>query len=272
MPQELIDKASILMKAQQFDKALLLLHRALDTDPTHWGAWYMAGQCCRFLNDIDGAIEHLLHAAEISSDEPPVFLALGIALQLRERWDEAVEAFRQAIAINPDYELAYNSLALTQKKRGEFNEALYNYDAGAKALARRIGKAMQNSPTSPIHKHRELLVGTLWIEYVGYAALYLACTEGISGIAWLTGEQAEEEEQTEKHGGLYWIDVLTDKKKPSRLFLPNYFNTFVKTLREDGGYGLLMGNRGTVFKLLGDDDSANQHFNEARDFSSTKRS
>src|SRR5256885_15429117 len=110
----------------------------------------MAGQCCRFLDDIDGAIEYLSHSVEIKSDEPAALLALGIALQLRERWDEAVEAFGRAIQIEPDYELAYNSLALTQRKRGELDKALYNYDAGAKALARRIVKALRNSPTSPL--------------------------------------------------------------------------------------------------------------------------
>jgi len=266
MTQALIDQAIALIKGQRFGEALHLLRRAIDKDPSQWNAWYMAGQCCRFLDDTDGAIRHLSRAAELKRDEPPIFLALGIAYQLKAQWDGAIDSFRRAIEIDSDYELAYISLALTQKKCGELDKALHNYDAGAKALARRIVKAMQNSPTSPIHKHRDT-VGTLWVEYATYAALYLASSaEGINSIAWPTGAQALEEERTEKHAGLYWMDVPNDKGETVRMFLPNYFNTFRELLKRDAAYSNLVGNRGTVLELLGRHDEARQHFDEAAEF------
>ncbi|MBM3978214.1 MAG: tetratricopeptide repeat protein [Planctomycetes bacterium] len=266
MNQALIDQAIEYMKRQRFGEALPLLRRAIDQDPSLWNAWYMAGQCCRFLEDLDGAIEHLSRAAELKKDEAPIFLALGIAFQLRAQWGQAIESFRRAIEIDPDYELAYNSLALTQKKQGDLDEAFHNYDAGAKALARQIVKAMRNNRNSPILKHRET-VGTLWAEYATYAALYLVSTaDGISDIAWPTGAQALEEERTEKHAGLYWTDVPNDKRETVRLFLPNYFNTFRESLRRDIAYSNLLGNRGTVLELLGHLDEARQHFDEATEF------
>lgn len=266
MTQALVDPAIALMKDQHFGEALQLFRRVIDQDPSQWYVWYMAGQCCRFLNDIDGSIEHLSRAAELKRDEPSIFLALGIAFQLSTQWDNAIEAFRRAIEIDSDYELAYNSLALTQKKRGQLDKALYTYDAGAKALVRRIVKAMRNNRTSSILKHRET-VGTLWHEYVIYAALYLASSaEGINSMAWPTGEQALEEERTEKHSGLYWIDVPNDKRETVRLFLPNYFNTFRELLKRDATYSNLVGNRGTVLELLGRHDEARQHFEEATEF------
>ncbi len=228
------------------------------------GTWL--GQCCRFLDDIDGAIKHLSRAAELERDEPSIFLALGILCQLKPHWDDAIDAFRRAIEIDPDYVLAYNSLALTQKKRGELDKALHNYDAGAKALARRSVKAMRNTRTSPILKHRDT-VGTLWVEYASFAALYLASSaEGINGIAWPTGEQALEEDRTEKHSGLYWIDVPNDKRETVRLFQPNYFNTFRELLKRDTAYSNLIGNRGTVLELVGRNDEPRQHFDEATEF------
>lgn len=269
MPQNLTDQAIDLMKAQRFADALPLLQREIAEYPKNWSTLYMAGQCCRFLNDIDGAIKHLSRAAEIKSDEPPVFLALGIAFQLNTRWEEAIEAFRRAIEIDPDYELAYNSLALTRKKRGELNEAAHNYDAGAKALARRIVKAMRNDRSNPIVKHRDT-GGSLWIEQATYAALYLASlNDSILSIAWPTSEQAEQEERTESHAGLYWVDLPNDKDETVRLFLPNYFNTFRETLRQDRAYSNLVGNRGTVLELLGQHDEANRHFSEADEFQPT---
>ena len=266
MAQDLIEQAIERMQRQRFTDALALLRRAIEQDPTQWNAWYMAGQCCRFLNDVDGAIAHLSRAAELKADNAAVFLALGIALQLRARWADAVDALCQAINLDPDSELAYNSLALTQKRSGELNKALYNYDAGAKALSRRLVKAMRNNPQSPIIKHRDT-AGTLWIEYATYAGLYLAgSAAGISQVSWPTGEQAMEEERTENHAGLYWTDLQNDKSEACRLFLPNYFNTFRESLRFNAAYSTLIGNRGTVLELLGRHDEASQHFGEAREF------
>ena len=266
MTDDLVDSAFQLMNARRFGEALRLLRRVIDQNPSQWNAWELAGQCCRFLNDIEGAIGYLSHAAKLKSDEPSIFLALGIALQLGERWDDAIHALCRAIELDPDYDLAYNSLAFTQQKRGDLNKALDNYDAGAKALARRIVKGMQNSGTSRIFKTLDR-AEMLWLKYALHAAMYLSSTvEGISGIAWPTGDQAQEEERTEKHGGLFWEDILDEKNEKVRFFLPNYFNTFRKQLKSDATYANLIGNRGTVLELLGRNDEARQHFDEANEF------
>jgi len=266
MAQDPVEEAIERMRHQRFGEALSLLHRVIEKAPDQWNAWYMAGQCCRFLNDIDGAIAHLARAAELKADEAPVFLALGIAYQMQARWIDAVEAFRQAINIDPDYELAYNSLALTQKKSGALDKALHNYDAGAKALARRLVKAMSNSRNNPIIKHRHT-EGSLWIEYATYAGLYLARSAiDIGSVGWPTGEQAMEEERTEKHAGLYWVDFPMDNNETVRMFLPNYFNTIRESFRHDSAYSNLIGNRGTVLELLGRHGEARQHFDEATEF------
>jgi tetratricopeptide (TPR) repeat protein len=266
MRQDLVERASELIRRQRFADGLALLRQAIEQDPSQWSAWYMAGQCCRFLGDIDGAIEYLARAAVLGADQAPVFLALGIALQLQARLDDSVEALRRAIEIDPNYDLAYNSLALTQRKMGALDKALHNYDAGAKAIARRIVNAMQNSTATSILKHRDT-TGTLWVEHATYGAIYLvARAEGVHGIAWPTGEQADNEERTETHAGLYWIDAPNDQMGTVRLFLPNYFNTFRESLRRDNSYANLTGNRGTVLELLGRHSEARQHIAEANEF------
>jgi hypothetical protein len=90
--------------------------------------------------------------------------------------------------------------------------------------------------------------------------------ESIQGMAWPTGQQAEEEETTERHEGLYWDDRPDSEKKFTRLFLPNYFNTFRETLRLDRAYSDLIGNRGTVLEQMGRYDEARKHFDEASFF------
>lgn len=266
MTKTLINRAIELIETQRFDEALPLLRRVNKQDPLQWNAWYLAGQCCRYLNDMEGAIQCLSRAAELKTDEPSIYLSLGIAYQLKSQWVQAVEAFRRAIEIDSDFVLAYNSLALTQKKIGEYDKSIHNYDAGAMALSRRIVKAMQNKRTSPILKHRDT-TGQLWYRYAIYAAVdMVGNSEGINHIAWPTGEQAMEEERTEKHAGLYWTDALNEKRETVRLFLPNYFNTFREQLKQNDIYSNLIGNRGAVLELLSRHDEAHLHFDEANEF------
>ena len=208
----------------------------------------------------------LSRAADAAPRKASVFLALGIALQLGDRWQEARVALARAIEIDADYALAYNSLALTQKLDGELEKAAHNYDAGCKALACGIVKSFRNERQSPIRKYSETR-GELWTDNAMYAALHLVANdEGLEGVAWLTGEQAENEERTETRGGLYWEDVVEKKDAKVRRFLLNYFNTFRERLKEDAVYSNLLGNRATVLDLLGREEEARQHRNEAVEF------
>lgn len=268
MTSVLNDQALCLIQGKHFAEALHVLEHSLTLTPDNGETWHLAGQCRRALNDLDGAIACHARAAELLVDSSSVFLALGIALQLRDQWEEAIRAFARAIEIDPDFELAYNSLALTQKKCGELDKSLHNYDAGAKALARRISKSMRNERTNPILPHPDA-VGTLWVEHAGYAALYLACdAEGIDGIAFPTAELVAQEARTHAHEGLYWTDQNQDGGKRIRLYLPNYFSAFHDALRRDTRYSTLIGNRGTVLELLGRSEEAQQHMDEADQFAS----
>src|SRR5262249_55202486 len=112
------------------------------------------------------------------------------------------------------------------------------------------------------HRRREKLFEHL-LDAFGFDPLSPQC---IDGIAWPTGEQALEEERSERHAGLYWVDLPDSKGETMRLFLPNYFNTFCELLRGDTAYSNLIGNRGTVLELLGRRDEARLHFEEAAEF------
>lgn len=265
MVQDLLESGFDLMKDQRYHEALGVIRRVLDSDPSNWNAWYLAGQCCRFLGDLDGAIRHLSRAVALNVDSPPVFLALGIAFQMQGKWKESIDAFHRAIEIDPDYVLAYNSLALTQRKSGEYEKALHNYDVGARVLGRRIVGSMQNSRSSPIVQPYETIVN-IWMKYASYAMLASAVAADSGHVLWMSDREALVEEQTHEHEGLFWVDVEVRPGKMSRLFLPNFFNTFKLELRMDSTYCNLMGNLGTVLDLLGREEEARQHYDEAAEF------
>ena len=204
---------------------------------------------------------------KIKSDEPQTFLALGIAHQLNNTFPQAIEAFKAAIQLDADFEVAYNSLAMTQKRMGQLELALHNYDAAIKALSRRIVKTMENERLNSIFKHKDT-PQSLWLEYAMFGAMYLCSIDNhIEALAWPTGEQAIQEGRTETHAGLYWIDNRSSEGKLTRLFLPNYFNTFQRILKSGKSYSTLVYNRGAVFELLGRLEEANKHYEEAKYFS-----
>jgi tetratricopeptide (TPR) repeat protein len=261
----LLDKAAELIRVHQYREALSLLEGITGNDRSHWNVQYLTGQCHRFLDDFDRAIVHLKQATDAAPTTAPVFLALGIAYQLQGELEQARVTLFHAIEIDPDYALAFNSLALTQKLLGELDRALHNYDAGCMALARRIIKGLSNDPRSRILKHRDTL-GDLWLNYATYGATLLASQEDLDGVSFPDGQSAIDEERTEAHQGLYWTDLESREGKTTRLFFPNYFNTFREALKRDATYANLVGNRGVVFELMGRGDEAKAHFDEASEF------
>jgi tetratricopeptide (TPR) repeat protein len=254
------------MKKGRFAEALPFFLRAIEDDPTHYGNWYMTGQCFRFTNDFPNAIRHLRKAAELDPDEKAVFLGLGIALQLTEQFDDAIEAFRRALEIDPNYDLAFNSLALTQMKQGDFELALHNYDEALKAMTRHIVTTLRNARSTGIVKQHDSY-HLIWLEFAFFGGVYLASLDGnISKIAWPSGEQALQEERYEENDGLYWIDKTDLQGETVRLFLPNYFNTFREHLTRDITYHKLLRGKGSALAELGRYDDAEKHFAEAKYF------
>jgi tetratricopeptide (TPR) repeat protein len=260
------DTAIDLMREQRYAEAYPIFCGLISETPSDGYLHYMAGQCARFLNDLPCAISHLNSAVQLDSNEPSFSFGLGIALQLAGKFDEAIEAFRVTLKLNPDLEPAYNSLALTQKKMGEFELALHNYEEGLRALTRRVVRSMRNSPDARIYNHRDTR-GQLWAKYAVWGAMYIcsASTE-VASMALPTGEMAVQEEKLRTHRGLYWLDSTDGEGRATRLFLPNYFNTFRESLCSDTIYSNLIGNRGTVLELMAQHEDAQMHFAEAEEF------
>jgi tetratricopeptide (TPR) repeat protein len=266
MSDDLNDHAIKLVQEGYYAQAIPFFHKAIEKEPLHWNHWYLLGQCYRFANDLENALICLKRAAALNTDDPSIFLALGIALQLTNHLNEAVEKFHKAIDLDPDFDLAYNSLALTQEKQGDLDLAIDTFDFGAKALTRKIIKNMRNDRSNKILKHFSIEHEN-WIKYCIFGATHLCTlTVNIEMMAWPTGDQAMEEERTESHGGLYWVDHYNSEGKMTRLFLPNYFNTFRETLHKDRTYADLIGNRGTILEQIGRHKEANEHFAEAEYF------
>ena len=141
------EKAIDHMRKKQFDKALPLFEELLEDGEQDSSLYYMAGQCCRFMNKIDDAIQHLEQAATLIENPDQnkdnytynVFLALGIALQLAQRYDESVEELKKAVQLKPPQSSACNSLGLTYNLMGKYSDAIDSY---SEALERHVNEVI----------------------------------------------------------------------------------------------------------------------------------
>jgi hypothetical protein len=107
----------------------------------------------------------------------------------------------------------------------------------------------------------------LWSEYAMFGAIFLMSLEGnIYKMAWPTGDLAIQEERDEGYDGLYWIDKPNHKGEMTRLFLPNYFNTFREHLTFDRTYHSLLRGKGSALAERGRREEAEKHFAEAEYF------
>lgn len=225
----------------------------------------MAGQCCRFTNDFPHAIEYLKRSAEINPQLTANHLSLGIIYQLMGQFQESIGALVQAIQIDRDYGLAYNSLAFTQEKMGQPDKALHNYEVGIKAQARKIAKRLTNSADNQIFKHR-FTRHNLWLEYALFGAVFLCAALSIRRVLFPSAEMALHEEMYETHAGLYWFETKDENGEEGRCYLPNYLNTFREILRSDPIYFNMMFNWGILLQTLGRETDAMPRIEEAEDF------
>jgi tetratricopeptide (TPR) repeat protein len=99
---------------------------------------YMLGQSQRFLNKFPKAIVSLQKAISLQKHHKEWHLALGIAQQLNDQLDDSINAFRTANAIDLDYELPYNSAAISFRKKGDYIKADEVYDKGLISIARKF--------------------------------------------------------------------------------------------------------------------------------------
>ena len=258
------DKSIELFQSQNYSEALVLLLQLYEEGENDDNLFYLIGQCYRYLDKYPQSI-HYLQIASDMNQSAPYLLALGIALQLDEQYDQAIFIFKKAIEVDKNYLLSYNSLALTYKRKGEYKIAADIYENVLKIIGYQIIFGMRNSRET-VYVESNFFNHHLWFEYAIAAAVYFTQENNIDSLRFPAGGSAEKEEREHNYEGLFWIDEIDDEGKISRLFLPNYFNTYQILLANDRTYASFIGDRGLILELLGESENAQKHFDEANEF------
>jgi Tfp pilus assembly protein PilF len=91
------------------------------------------------------AIEHYRIALQIKPDYAEAHNSLATALVGRGQVDEAIEHYRQAVKIKPDYAEAHNNLGSVLADSGKFEEALQHYQKALDLASARNNRAWADS-------------------------------------------------------------------------------------------------------------------------------
>ena len=108
------------------DTDLLWNHILAITDRSNFksgNVHHLVGRSMVDQRDWSRAVEHFRKAIEIEPNYAPFYSDLGNALARRGRWEQAVENFQKALALNPNLSVAHFNLGNALALQGRFGEA-----------------------------------------------------------------------------------------------------------------------------------------------------
>lgn len=140
---ELLETGLAHHRAGSLEEAFALYKRVLATVPGHADALYFLGLIAYQLNQPEMAIELIGKAIQQNGNISYYHTTCGLALQSLRRFDEALESYNRALAIEPGNADALNNCGLLLYELQRFDDALECYDR-ALAASPDFAKALNN--------------------------------------------------------------------------------------------------------------------------------
>jgi tetratricopeptide (TPR) repeat protein len=243
-----------------------LAMRAVQATPNDWHARYALGQCFQTAGQWVQAAGEYAHANRLKPGEKLILLALGIARQKERKFSESVDALKEALHIDPDFELAYNSLGMGYRLSGDVPAALTAFDRGLQGMAAQVAREFKNAAQGPRYPYRITRHG-MWLEYLRYGAEQISLRDGIHLPPILPDEATiERDARTKEFQSWFWADGRNEMNLSQRTFRPNFQNAMYEGLRMKPSFSTLLRNRAAALQSAGEQDLARMYEDEANDF------
>lgn len=120
---DLSDAANAALERGNFQIAVDLLKRLLETEPKHKTAWVTLGRAYMGLRDTDHAIEAFGKQAELNDYDEYAFNSLGWAYSTARKYEQAAAAYQKAIEINPLSNYAHAALGRMYAEQHKYESA-----------------------------------------------------------------------------------------------------------------------------------------------------
>ena len=149
----LVAAASALHRAERLPQAIAAYKLVLQQQPEHAHAMHMLGMLAQLQDDQMGAVEWIKRAIAIEPT-PEMHYNLAVTLQAQKDWKGAALHYNTAIAMRPDYGLAWTNLGSVFKELG-FKEAAIEAYIRAVELQPSICSLHANLGTALIAANRQ---------------------------------------------------------------------------------------------------------------------
>ncbi len=127
----------VLLKTGQGEHAEQSFLAALEQDPGEYSAYLGLSECYRLVQRPDDQMRMVKEAMALAPDDPDVWNALGVALEVSNRAVEATDAYERALSIAPGHRKAANNLGFLLEKRMQAGESGLR-DRAVEAWKRRL--------------------------------------------------------------------------------------------------------------------------------------
>jgi tetratricopeptide (TPR) repeat protein len=126
---EAADKAFYFIDKREYEKALPYLEIAIKTDISSLKAWayFQSGYCYGKLNSYAKAIEAYKQAVRIDPDDADTYYNLGNVYFALDNHSKAIEVYKQAIRIDPDDAETHYNLGIAYDEVGFYKDAIEAY-------------------------------------------------------------------------------------------------------------------------------------------------
>ena len=112
----------------QFKQAQIQASELLKQYPQSIILYNILGSANKSLGKLDDAIEAYKKALSIKPDYAEAYNNMGVTLQEQGKLKEAINAYKKAISIKPDYAEAYNNMGNAFKLQGKLDDAIEAYN------------------------------------------------------------------------------------------------------------------------------------------------
>lgn len=113
----LVQAGYMLLKLNQPAESEHSFLAALESDPGEYSAYLGLSEVYRFLHRLEDQIRMVEEARTLAPDDPDVWNARGVAMEVAGRNAEATEAYEHALSLAPGHRKAANNLGFVLEKR-----------------------------------------------------------------------------------------------------------------------------------------------------------
>jgi tetratricopeptide (TPR) repeat protein len=125
------------MDAHRYQEALACFRKGMEFQPSFSASYFNCANALRLMHDLDKANQHYDTALRLDPDRGEYVHNQGLVYQEQGKQGEALEKFRRAVKLTPDYPGLKFSLARCLWKNGLLEESWDYFDAGLEAELRK---------------------------------------------------------------------------------------------------------------------------------------